>query len=97
VSRIHTKEIEEGYSIPPAQKEKSARQYQNHRENIQHEIYVDITRRIFCVWDKHFTMILREIPHPISVEAHNNYRNVFAEPSKKFQNPSAIPISVFHQ
>jgi len=40
MSCIDAEKIEERYSIPPAQKEKSARQYQNHWKNIHHEIYV---------------------------------------------------------
>jgi hypothetical protein len=41
--------------------------------------------------------MLAKIPHSISVEAHNNYWNILAEPSEKFQNPPAIPISMPHQ
>jgi hypothetical protein len=97
VRRIHTEEIKEGNTIPPAQKEKSARQYKNHRQNVHHKIYVEIARCILRIRDKHFTRMLREFINAVCVKAHKRDRNVLAKPSEKFQNPSAIPIAMSHQ
>ncbi len=41
--------------------------------------------------------MLAEIPHSVCVKAHERDRNVLAEPSEKFQNSSAIPITMLHE
>jgi hypothetical protein len=41
--------------------------------------------------------MLREIPHSVCVEAHNNDRYVLAEPAEEFQYSPAIPITMLYQ
>jgi hypothetical protein len=86
VRRVDAEEIKERNTIPPAQEEEPACQYKNHRQDVHHEIYVEIARHILCIRNEHVSWMLREIPHPVCVEAHNNYRNILAEPPKELQD-----------
>jgi hypothetical protein len=38
VRRIDVCKVEEGNAVSPTQKEESARQYKNHRQNVHHKI-----------------------------------------------------------
>ena len=97
MSCIDAKEVHKRKAVSPAQKEKSARQYRHHRQNINHEINKEIARRILYKRNKHFSWMLRKIPYPISMKSHKADRHIFAVPSEELQDSPAIPISMPHK
>jgi hypothetical protein len=83
VSCVDAEKVEKWYSVSPTQKEESTSQNSNHRQYVHHKVDIDITRRILCIRDKHLSMMLRELPYPISVKAHKDDWHVLAEPAKE--------------